>query len=57
MFFGVGYRRIREYFTPIETSQLLGEGLHILTFARHSRFWSSEGSLACLTYCDTGHPL
>ena len=27
-----------------------------LTYARHSRPFSSEGSLACHTYCDTGHP-
>ena len=30
-----------------------GEGLQILTYARHS--WR-EGFLACRTYCDTGHP-
>ena len=28
----------------------------ILTFARHSWPLSSEGSLECHTYCDTGHP-
>ena len=33
-----------------------GEGLGILTYARHSWPLSSEGSLACHTYCDTGHP-
>ena len=35
---------------------IAGEGLQILTFAR--LFWplSSEGSSACHTYCDTGHP-
>ena len=27
-----------------------------MTYARHSWQLSSEGSLACLTYCDTGHP-
>ena len=32
------------------------EGLQILTYARHSWPLSSEGSLACHTYCDTGHP-
>ena len=32
------------------------EGLQILTYAQHSRPLSSEGSLACHTYCDTGHP-
>ena len=35
---------------------ITGEGLQILTFARHSWPLSSEGSLQhCLTYCDTGH--
>ena len=35
---------------------IAGEGLQILTCARHSWQLSSEGSLACHTYCDTGHP-
>ena len=30
--------------------------LKILIYARHSWPLSSEGSLACHTYCDTGHP-
>ena len=34
---------------------ITGEGLQILTFARHSWSLSSEGSLSCHTYCDTGH--
>ena len=33
---------------------LAGEGLQILTCTRHSWPLSSEGSLACHTYCDTG---
>ena len=33
-----------------------GEGLQILTYARHLWPLSSEASLACHTYCDTGHP-
>ena len=33
------------------------EGLQILTYARHSWPLSSEGSLACHTYCDTGCPV
>ena len=33
------------------------EGLQILTSARHSWLLSSEGSFACHTYCDTGHPI
>ena len=40
----------RKIFTHIETSPFL-------TYARHSWPLSSEGSLACHTYCDTGHPL
>ena len=35
---------------------IAGEGLQILTYARHSWPLRSEGSLACHTYCDTGHP-
>ena len=35
---------------------ITGEGLEILTYARHSRPLSSEGSLTCHTFCDTGHP-
>ena len=32
---------------------IAGEGLQILTNARHLRQLSSDGSLACHTYCDT----
>ena len=32
------------------------EGFQILTYARNLWPLSSEGSLACHTYCDTGHP-
>ena len=32
------------------------EGLQMLTYARHWWSLSSEGSLACLTYYDGGHP-
>ena len=55
--FGV-YRPTRELFTHIhmETSILPVKGLQILTYARHSWPLSSESSLACHTYCDTGHP-
>ena len=34
---------------------MTGEGLQILTYARHSWPLSSKGSLACHTYCDKGH--
>ena len=34
---------------------IVGESLQILTYARHSWPLSGEGSLACHTYCDTGH--
>ena len=50
------FRPTREFFTHMETSPA-GEGLQIFTFDRHSWPLSSEGSLTCHTYCDTGHPL
>ena len=34
---------------------IAGEGLQILTYAWHSLPLSSEGSLTCHTYCETGH--
>ena len=34
---------------------ITGEGLQILTYARHLWPLSSEDSLACQTYCDTGY--
>ena len=46
----------REFFTHIETSTITGEGLQILINDRHLWPLSSEGSLACHTYCDTGQP-
>ena len=33
---------------------IAGEGLQILTYGRHSLPLSSEGSLTCHTYCETG---
>ena len=35
---------------------IAGKGLQILTYAGHLWPLSSEGSLACKTYCDTGQP-
>ena len=35
---------------------ITGDGLKILTNARHSWPLSIEGSVACHTYCNTGHP-
>ena len=35
---------------------IAGEGLQILTYARHSWPLSSEDSLTCHTHCDTGLP-
>ena len=34
---------------------IIGEKLILMTYARHSWPSSSEGSLVCQTYCDTGH--
>ena len=36
---------------------IAGEGLQCFTYTQHSWPLSSEGSLACHIYCDTGHPL
>ena len=35
---------------------ITAEGLQILSYAWHSWPVSSEGSLTCHTYCDTGQP-
>ena len=43
-------------FHPFEDVTITGEGLQILTNARHSWPISCEGSLACDTNCDTGNP-
>ena len=45
----------REFFTHMDTSPLPVKGCK-LTYTRHSWPLDSEGSLACHTYCDTGHP-
>ena len=42
-------------FHSIGDVTIVGEGLQILTYARHLWQLSSKGSLACHTYCDTGH--
>ena len=50
-----------EVFIPLEIFHsygdvtMTGEGLQILTDARHSWPLSTEGFLGCHTYCDTGH--
>ena len=48
------YCPTREFFSHLETSPLPVLGQQNLTYARHSWLLSSEGSLACHTYCDTG---
>ena len=51
-----------DFFVPLENFHsfgnvtIAGEGLQILTYARHLWLLSSEASLACHTYCDKGHP-
>ena len=51
-----GFHSTRKFFTHMETSPLPVKGFKFFTCARHSWSLSSEGSLACQTYCDTGHP-
>ena len=48
------HSRLFHYYRDVT---ITGDGLQILTYARHSWPLSSEVSLACHTYCDTGHPL
>ena len=43
-------------FHSFEDFAITGEGLEILNYTRHLWLLGSEGSLACHTYCDTGHP-
>ena len=52
-----GFSSTLEFFTSIRDIIIAGEGLHVLTCARHSWPLSSEGSLVCHTYCDTGKPI
>ena len=47
------FHRTREFFIRMETSSLR---LQIYTYVQHPWPSSSEGSLACHTYCDTEYP-
>ena len=49
----LSHSRIFPFFGDVT---IAGEELQILTYARHLWPLSSEGSLACPTYCDTGQP-
>ena len=44
-------------FHSYEDVTFAGEWLQILTYVPYSWPLSSEGSLVCHTYCDTGHPI
>ena len=56
MFVCLGFSSHSRIFHSYGDVTITGEGLQILTYARHLRPLSHEGSLACHTYCDTGHP-
>ena len=43
-------------FSQVHPKTITGEGLQILTYARHSWTLASEGSLSCHTCYDTGYP-
>ena len=47
----------REIYHSYRDVTITCEGLQILTYAQYVWPLSSEGSLACHTYWDTGHPL
>ena len=55
-FFFLSLSSITIIFHSYADVTIAGEGLQILTHARPSWQLSSEGSKACYTYCDTGHP-
>ena len=52
----VVFRPTREIVHSFADVTIACEGLQILIYARYSWPLSSEGSLACHTYYDTGHP-
>ena len=54
--FVCGFTSYSRIFHSYGGATITGEGLHILTYTRHSWPLSSVGSLACHTSCDTGHP-
>ena len=56
MFVCFGFSSHSRIFDSFGDVTFADEGLQILTYARYSWPLSSEGSLACHTYCDTGHP-
>ena len=53
-FFGV-LRPTREFFHSYGDVTISCKGLHILAYTQHSWPLSSDGSLACQTYCNAGH--
>ena len=56
LFVYLGFSVPLENFHSFGDVNITGEGLQILTYARRSWPMSSERSLACHTYFDTGHP-
>ena len=51
------FRPTREFFTHMETLQLPVKGYKFHPYSAFNGYcMSSEGSLACHTCCDTGHP-
>ena len=55
-FFNLAFLSHSKIFPSYGDVIIAGEGLQILTYAGHSWPLSSEGSLACHTYCDKRHP-
>ena len=51
-----GFSTHSKSFNSFGDVTITGEGLQILTFTPHSWPLSSEGSLTCHIYCDTGQP-
>ena len=55
-FFVWGISSHSRIFHSYEDVTITGEGLQMFTYIRHIWLLSSEGSLACQTYCDMEHP-
>ena len=51
-----GFTPHSRFFLSFGNVTIASEGLQILTYALHLWHLSSEGSLVCHTYCDSGHP-
>ena len=55
LFFWFFFVPLKKIFHSYGDVTITGEGLQILTYARHFCLFSSVVSLVCHTYCNKGH--